>query len=326
LIAVASILHTSIDELLIDLDFSDPSVLIQRDLRAQQDGPDLVLFFKFGSHETSYKIRNATVAEFDQMLIILMNGLVRGEKAEAVVDAFLYATQTWPHVNPSDLWYFAIPRAFQDPFNHPAASMDVDQAQSWKRTGGWALERVFMNHYNRSITEHGFRIVIPSRLEKVEYFREVGLGEHGIIDKADLLIIRSDPQGPGTCFGVAHVKASFAERRTDDVPLSQALIAEGFTSPLLTMDCKGSPAAVALNRGELGRSWDGAGDDHRGQKRLDIERDGKFDACFSFNLRTEPTPTNINAVARIFVQSFDVADDADPFLSHIQAGWDRFSK
>lgn len=325
-IALSSVLEVSIDDLLEGIEFTEPSEIVKRDLRAQQEGDDLVLYFMFGSHESSYRISKATIDEFDQMLLILMEGLVAGEKSRAVANSFLYATRAWPNVNPSDLWYFIIPRAFQDRYNHPASAMDVDQAQSWKRTGGWALERVFLEHYNPKLSKHGLAIVNPPAPEKAAYFNEMGLGEHGIADKADLLLVGLQSEGRGKCFGVAHVKASFAERRTDDVPLSQALMERGFTSPLLTMDCKGTPGVQALNRGELGSAWDGEGDsDPRGQKRLDIERDGKFDNCYSFNLLTEPTSSDIQTVRKIQVCSFNDNGDEDPFVEHMVERWLSFS-
>ena len=122
-------------------------------------------------------------------------------------------------------------------------------------------------------------------------------------------------------FGVCHVKASIAERRTDDVPLSRALIDGGFTSPFLTMDCKSGPSKDPVNRGELGEVL-GAGNDQRSAKRKDIEDDGYFSACFSYNANTLPTPARQRAKARIFVCDFRNPDDA--FAQFIIGEWKRF--
>ena len=67
-------------------------------------------------------------------------------------------------------------------------------------------------------------------------------------DKIDAVLTGDTPHGE-KFFGVVHVKASFAERRTDDVPMSTALASGGYTSPLWTMDCKSS------TRRAPGQSW-----------------------------------------------------------------------
>ena len=111
------------------------------------------------------------------------------------------------------------------------------------------------------------------------------------------------------CFGVIHVKASFAERRTDDVPMSTALVEAGYTSPMWTMDCKSGPSATPVNRGELGAVLS-ATTDPRSAKRKDIEDDGYFSACFSYNQNTIPTPAEQTARARIIVCDFQNPNDA----------------
>ena len=128
-------------------------------------------------------------------------------------------------------------------------------------------------------------------------------------------------KGVDTCFGVLHVKASFAERRTDDVPMSRSLVEAGFSSPLWTMDCKSSPSTNPVNKGELGSSITPGGDP-RSAKRKDIEDDGYFSACFSYNKNTNPTPQTQSARGRIFVCDFRSPDDA--FSRFVLAEWERF--
>jgi hypothetical protein len=123
--------------------------------------------------------------------------------------------------------------------------------------------------------------------------------------------------------GVVHVKASFAERRTDDVPMSKALVKAGFASPLWTMDCKSGPSEHPTNRGELGVALDRSGD-RRSAKRKDIEDDGYFSACFSYNSNTVPTPPKQKAKARIFVCNFNNPDDQ--FSRFIISEWIRLQK
>jgi hypothetical protein len=128
--------------------------------------------------------------------------------------------------------------------------------------------------------------------------------------------------GP-VCFGVVHVKASFAERRTDDVPMSKALVEAGYCSPLWTMDCKSSPSPLPINRGELGPAKPTIGVDRRSAKRKDIEDDGYFSACFSYNRNTVPTPATQDAAGRIMICDFTNPSD-DAFVKFIQAEWERF--
>lgn len=123
-------------------------------------------------------------------------------------------------------------------------------------------------------------------------------------DKIDVVLTGDTANGP-KFFGVVHVKASFAERRTDDVPLSIALTKAGYTSPLWTMDCKSTPSETPVNRGELGDI-----EGRRSAKRKDIEDEGYFTGCFSYNRLTQPSPTTLPVERRIQVCDFKNADDA----------------
>lgn len=134
-------------------------------------------------------------------------------------------------------------------------------------------------------------LVIASGEERRRILEVLGLGDMVPPDKADLLLVASSG-GKDVCFGVAHIKASFAERRTDDVPMSQVLLGRGYASPLVTMDCKAAPASRPVNRGELGPVRQEGEADARSAKRLDFERDRKFGACFNYNTNTVPTPAS----------------------------------
>ena len=132
-----------------------------------------------------------------------------------------------------------------------------------------------------------------------------GINDSRIVpDKADVLIsFVSD--GIEQLLGVVHVKASIAERRTDDVPMSRALIEAGFLSVFWTMDAKSFPSNRPINRGEFGET------DHNqlSDKRRDFEEHGHFSACFSYNKNTVPTLDNSSASSRIFVCDFTNPDD-----------------
>jgi hypothetical protein len=122
-----------------------------------------------------------------------------------------------------------------------------------------------------------------------------------------------------------HVKASFAERRTDDVPMSRSLVHAGYASPLWTMDCKAAPSARPVNKGELGPVLIPGKPDRRSAKRKDIEDDGYFSACFSYNRDTRPTPPRQRATARVRVCDFSHPED-DAFVRFVVRAWRRFQR
>ena len=200
----------------------------------------LAIRFRYDRYDAEYLLPEATIREFDQVLNVLKNGLASGStKTDAVANAFRRAVKLWPNANPSDVWTFLVNRAYCDRTNHPEANARLNLEQSWKRTSGWALERVFVGHYREFLLENGITIKVANKSEKSSLLGS--LNESRIVaDKADVLITFD----PGQCerlLGVVHVKASLAERRTDDVPMSQALIEQGFISVFWTMDVKSFP-------------------------------------------------------------------------------------
>ena len=56
--------------------------------------------------------------------------------------------------------------------------------------------------------------------------------------------------------------------------------------------------------------------------RKDIEDDGYFSACFSYNTNTNPTPPKQKSKARIHVCSFNNPDDA--FSKFLIESWRNF--
>lgn len=319
-------------ELVGDLTADALPVEIHRAIYATQDGDSLRIHFTYAKHDATYHLPNATVAQFDTVIRVLRDGLARlatpreqGEAAavqtDSVAKMFLKAVEVWPHANPSDLWWFFVSRAYCDPFNHPAKHARLDLGQSWKRTGGWALEEIMVRHYAPFLKTKGVDLFIATGPEKRDLITKMSGSVRLEADKADVFLAGS-VKGTRVPFGVVHVKASFAERRTDDVPMSQALIATGYTSPLWTMDCKGGPSETPDNDGELGVTLTAGQPDKRSAKRKDIEDDGYFSACFSYNARTAPTPANQKAKARVIVCDFTNPDDA--FSRFIVEAWERF--
>jgi transcriptional regulator with XRE-family HTH domain len=294
---------------------------IHRPVAAVSNGNNLDIKFSYSQHDATYKLLDADPAQFLEVILTLRNGLARlnrlniedieqekSIKTESVANTFLKAVSLWPTANPSDIWWFIVYRVYCDQYNHPSEYSRLDFTQSWKRTGGWALERILQQHYASTLAKHGINLVIADGERKIRLLKEIIIGHRLEADKMDVLLT----VGAGDTerlIGVVHVKASFAERRTDDVPMSHALVNAGYISPLWTMDCKSTPSINPKNRGELGAIYNGNGIDNRSAKRKDIEDDGYFSACFSYNKNTVPTPTTYNAKARIIVCNFSNPDD-----------------
>ncbi len=300
----------------------DPGAPVGRVLSAEKVPRAVALHFPYGDFDAAYEIPGARMADIEAILKELRNGLASGSgKADVVKQTFLTAIRRLPKANPSDLWWFLVYRAYIDPFNHPAVEARRNLDQSWKRTSGWALERIVVAHYKDALAARGIRIFIGTLSEKRRLLPN-NLARRLEQAKVDVLLT-ADHGGSETFFGVVNVKASFAERRTDDVPLSEALMGAGYTSIFWTMDCKSVPSARPINRGELGKAR-ATDRDQRSAKRRDFEVEGSFSACFSYNDRTDPTPPNQEAVARVFVASF--ADPDDPFTEFVAAEWSRFKQ
>ena len=94
----------------------------------------------------------------------------------------------------------------------------------------------------------------------------------------------------------------------------------GLLSILLTMDSKSYPPphGEGINFGELGgRSADKA---KARIKRDYIEKTGQFDALFSFNLRTPPSPATTASGKRIHTMSFSETQP-DQLVRFLAGAW-----
>lgn len=214
-----------------------------------------------------------------------------GQISDAVASAFIELTTTCPKANPSDLWQHVI-------YRHLLESGWSDQR--WKRVSGFALERVFVSLYQPRLLPSQIRMHILGKNEANRLLTKLGITTQAT--KVDLFI-----EGQlGTewfVFGAAHVKSSIAERIQDDVPASLAFMQRGLLSIAITMDAKSYPPphGNCVNYGELGgRSM--AVEKER-VKRNYIEVSGQFDALFSFNLRTPPSPDKTVSGKKIHAMS-----------------------
>ena len=294
------------------------------------EGEGLRFQFPYGRYKAIYTLANASTEQAEQVVSILRRGLAlsaSGKQEEsrralmnAVSDSFLKAIELWPTANPSDIWWFVIYRAFCDPFNHPAKNRSLDFEQSWKRTGGWAFEDILQRHYGPTLHAHGIVIRLANQEKNLPgVLAKFNLDGRQEADKVDLLLLGLH-DGVEEPFGVVHVKASFAERRTDDIPLSESLVAKGYCSPLCTLDAKSKPHSKPVNRGELGPLLDQK-KDKRSAKRKDIE-EGRFSAGFSYNANTLPTPEEQNAKGNVVVCNF--ANPVDAFSRYVISFWEQF--
>lgn len=326
LLAVLHQIGGNLGGLLEGLPESPDAAEVERVIFSEQDGQDIVIHFRYANFDAAYRLENATVEEFESVVKTLRDGLARlavaeeglseAIKTDAVAKSFLRAVEVWPEANPSDLWWFVIYRAYCDPYNHPAQFARLDFTQSWKRTGGWALEEILVRYYGPYLKKHGIKLFIGDGTTKEGILKKLKVGDRLEADKIDVLLLGGQKE---EFFGVVHVKASFAERRTDDVPMSAALAKAGYTTPLWTMDCKSTPSENPKNRGELG-----VADGERSAKRRDIEDEGYFTGCFSYNKNTVESGKSVQAERRIYVCDFKNPDDA--FSNFVIKRWQKFRR
>ena len=177
----------------------------------------LLIRFQYDQHDAVYPLPKATERELDDVLNVLKDGLsIPNRRTDGVADAFLRAVRIWPDANPSDLWTFVTHRAYCDRANHQAANARLNLEQSWKRTSGWALERVLIEHYQSFLALRGVTIKIGNKAEKSTLLNQID-DPRIVPDKADILLTHG-LDGTEHLLGVVHVKASIAERRTDTYP------------------------------------------------------------------------------------------------------------
>jgi len=224
-----------------------------------------------------------------------------GKSREAIAEGFMFAIKRCPNANPSDLWHHVLYRQYLQ--SHTASN----PAQSWVRAGGEALEVFLGALYNPVLIAHDLTLVpLISRQKKQEALSALGLGASVGNSKLDIAIAKRSTGSDFKTIGGVHVKASLAERVSDDVPASIAMMEAGFLSILWTLDVKSfpPPRGNLVNRGELGTQ------ERPSDKRLYIEQHGSFDACFSYNLRSVPSQKTTHSGKRIFVQGLMPQPDA----------------
>jgi hypothetical protein len=252
------------------------------------------------------ELQGVVASQFDDICRVLRDHVQPpGPARSGIAFAFLYAVRLCPDANPSDLWHHIIYRTFVGLRGGP------DPAQSWKRAGGEALEVALVEYYLPLLSKHDVRFeVLIGRTAKMRVLTEMGL--EAVVGAGKLDTVLRDVDGPPSAtFGSGHIKASLAERVSDDVPASRELMGHGFFSPLLTMDVKSFPAPHGdyVNRGELGSP------DDPSEKRKYIEIHGAFDNCYSFNTRTMPSVGKTPSGKKVYTLTMN--DRPDQFVADV---------
>ena len=215
LLAILHEIGSSLDTLVMDIPDCARTAAVERSISAEPISNGIVVRFRYARFDAAYTLEDATIEEFDTVITTLRDGLERlanvgadaseAIKTDSVAKAFLRAVEIWPAANPSDLWWFVIYRAYCDPFNHPAKFARLDFTQSWKRTGGWALEEVLVRHYGPFLRQYGINLFIADGAAKQALVDGIDVGDRLEADKIDVVLTGGLER---TFFGVVHVKAS----------------------------------------------------------------------------------------------------------------------
>lgn len=233
---------------------------------------------------------------------------------EAIVQALELAIREMPNLNPSDIYHHIVYRIYLRDYTRSTAE------QSWVRAGGEAMELFIEKHYTAVLAPHGIYITaLLSSTEKAKALSEMGLSGKVGDSKLDVALY-GEHEGEKIIFGGVHSKASLAERVSDDVPCSEAMMREGLVSYLYTFDAKSFPPPHGdlINRGELGSHTQPS------DKRRYIEEHGSFDACFSYNLRTSPSFGETPSGKRIYASSLKREEDVFPIK--VIGAWNQYKK
>lgn len=219
---------------------------------------------------------------------------------DAIAKAYLYVMLRSTGANPSDLWHHVIYRLYCDILKDIG---QLDPKQSWVRASGDALELFLQGWYGKVLSGSGINITaLPVGKAKHQTVQRLGLDRSVGGSKLDVILSES-----GRIFAGVHVKASLAERISDDIPCSRALMSKGFWSPLWTLDVKSFPPPHGnlQNKGELGSPA------RPSDKRKYIEEHGDFDNCYSANART--IPSNGTTISGKVIHTLDLWNQPDRF-------------
>lgn len=265
-----------------------------------------------GHESVNVEVEGISEAEYEDIIVYYDGVLKKEKKSVAVAASYIYALKKCPGANPADLWWHVIYRYY----------LSQNSDQSWKRTAGFALEIAFVNFYNPLFEPYGIRMDCITGDRAFQVMREMGIADKVGRSKLDI-VIEGQCEDAGVlesykAFGGLHVKSSLAERIQDDVPASLAMIEAGYWSGFFTLDAKAFPPphGDAVVRGELGfRNTPGGA-----LKRNYFERDGQFDNCYSYNLRTISSEGDTPSGKKIYRLSFS-NPKPDQFMQDVIDRW-----
>ena len=155
-------------------------------------------------------------------------------------------------------------------------------------------------------------MALISRREKSSVLDAMGLGAEVGDSKLDVALYLASKDSR-EIFGGVHVKASLAERVSDDVPASRAMMRKRLLSPLWTLDVKSFPPPHGdlVNRGELGSPASPS------EKRKYVEEHGDFEKCYSGNSRSVPSSGSTTSGKRIY--TLRLSEQPDQFARDVIA-------
>jgi transcriptional regulator with XRE-family HTH domain len=296
---------------------SQPSGPPEIDVRS--NGGKLVLAVPIDNAFYDVSLDGLTEDQYRDILVEFSRLLqVSTQARTAIAQAFEFAVRLCPEANPSDIWHHVL-------YRHFLLWRGSSASQSWVRTSGDAFELFLVQHYNRILKPHRIRLLVLFT-QKDLALRRLGLAQNIGTAKLDILIEalgkgRSPDDGWGIVGGI-HAKVSLAERITDDIPMSEAMMGEGLFSALVTLDVKsfppsslGSSQRTLVNIGELGTPLAPT------DKREYVERLGKFSGLFSYNARTFPSNPTTKSGRRVFAVRVGEMDDLGLEILKFVAGY-----
>ncbi len=289
-------------------------------LRATVDESPGGIFLNLASDESVFKVELEGVTKeqyikTEERIVSIFSQLNTDKplikNRNAIAQAIELAIRAMPDTNPSDIYHHIIYRLYLREYYRS------DPGQSWVRAGGEALELFMVKWYNELLAPYQILLQpLTNEEQRKNALSEIGI--YGTVgnSKLDIALYSTAGKQP-VMFGGIHCKASLAERVSDDVPCSEAMMRKGYLSCLFTFDAKSYPPPTGdlVNRGEFGTI------DAPSDKRRYIEEHGSFDVCFSYNLRTVASPEMTLSGKRIFVSAFD---GNDPLPGYLVSSWERF--
>ena len=190
-----------------------------------------------GKVHAAIQLEGIEPEQYKQLSDLLGAALEREQLAYVAVSvAMRQAVELCPKANPADLWVHLIYDQFRNRFKRAD--------QSWKRVSGQAFEHVLASVYQTRLFAHGISLRPSRRTDAVAF----GLVKRGLGSAKTDLVLEGSHAGKLHKFGVIHCKASIAERLTDDVPVSKALMRQGVWSAIATMDAQMFPPPAEPER------------------------------------------------------------------------------